>query len=83
MLLQYLIIIFVSFFASILILVLFFLTTDRAIQCDFDQIIYASNASNDFDEIILQELLRIFNALRARRDENDVFNKRSDHDTYF
>jgi hypothetical protein len=44
---------------------------------------YASNASNDFDEIFFQELLRIFNALRARKDENDVFSKRSNHDDYF
>jgi hypothetical protein len=28
-------------------------------------------------------LLRIFNALRARRDGDDVFSKRSDHDAYF
>jgi hypothetical protein len=72
----------VSLFVNILI---FFLTIDQVIQCDFDQIIYASSASNDFDEIFFQELLRIFNALRARRDEDedDVFSKKSDHDAYF
>ncbi len=50
---------------------------------------YTNNASNDFDEIVFQELLRIFNAHRTRRDrdenenENDVFNKRNNHDVYF
>ncbi len=79
--LQYLIIIFVSLFVNVSIF--FFLTTDRVIQCDFDQIIYASSVSNDFDEIIFQELLRIFNALCACKDKNNIFSKRSDYDAYF
>ncbi len=44
------------------------------------------SASNDFDGIFFQELLRIFNALRARRNGDDVFSNRSDrgdYDVYF
>jgi hypothetical protein len=50
---------------------------------------YANSASNDFDEIFFQKLLRIFNALRARKKENDVFSNKndrsdkSDYDVYF
>jgi hypothetical protein len=44
---------------------------------------YENNASNDFDEIFFQELLRIFNVHRASKDENDVFSKRDDYNAYF
>jgi hypothetical protein len=72
---------FIMFFTSRFFIILTFYW---AVQSDLDQIIYTSSASNDFDKIFFHELLRIFNVLRARKDENEnVFSKRDDHDVYF